>query len=194
MNIYLKFLGKANSFVAFFFSFCEVNLWCWMISSLFLLIFEWILFFILGNKMVQLLLRDLSIELAQKYDASLEWTQNNYTHLIQPALYGVLVSIFTMVIIYFDSDVPGVNPPTPFSPRKANQYVMMICNRFWHLNFQFFFVCFELIRENDFCFHFCLEFGMRNIGRRPIIWVFWCPLAAELSPSFCCIYNKPLRF
>lgn len=75
--------------------------------------------------MVQMLLRDLGIELAQKYNASLEWTQNNYAHLIQPAFYGVLVSFFTMMIIYFDSDVPGVNPPTPFSPRKANQYVMI---------------------------------------------------------------------
>lgn len=128
------------------------NLWCCAIC-LKQKIFECLWFLISGNKMVQLLLRDLSIELAQKYDASLEWTQNNYTYLIQPAFYGVLVSLFTMMIIYFDSDVPGVNPPTPFSPRKANQYVMMICDRFQYLSKS------KWINEFSFPFSFRIRYA-----------------------------------
>lgn len=137
------------------------ELWAWIFGvgdffsnifqfvKIFWLIVECIFFFISGNKMVQLLLRDLSIDLAQKYDASLEWTQNNYTYLIQPAVYGVLVSIFTMMIIYFDSDVPGVNPPTPFSPRKANRYVMMICDQILKFLFSFLFSFLIRIRCAD---------------------------------------------
>lgn len=128
---------------------CAFFILIFFFLSLFLSRFNSKIFFISGNKMVQILLRDLSDGLAQKYDASLEWTQNNYTYLMQPAFYGILVSIFTMMIIYFDSDVPGVNPPTPFSPRKANQWVW-----FWFSIFVFVYGSFAIKVYFHFHFHF----------------------------------------
>ncbi|XP_031622382.1 uncharacterized protein LOC116340200 [Contarinia nasturtii] len=75
----------------------------------------------ISNKVIQTLLKDMSSELYGKINSSREWTQTNYTYLMEPLLFAILISIFTMTIIYFDSDVPGVCPPTPFSPRKARQ-------------------------------------------------------------------------
>lgn len=163
--------GRANSLVKcrFFFSsrwtFCliEIN-----ISFIYLLC---VCACVTGNKMVQILLRDLGIELAQKYDASLEWTQTNYTYLMQPAFYAILISIFTMMIIYFDSDIPGINPPTPFSPRKANQYVCLFFRNF-DFRFKIICFCFFLIKHKLSFFLFpliFLGFGMRFIEKKPII-------------------------
>lgn len=42
----------------------------------------------------------------------------NFTNVIVCGLIGLLVTTFSWMIIYLDSDVPGVNPPTPLSPRK----------------------------------------------------------------------------
>lgn len=78
-----------------------------------------------GNKVIQTLLSDMSSEALTKINAGAEWTQSNYPYLTQPLICAVLVTIFSMTINYFDSDVPGVCPPTPFSPRKAHQYVII---------------------------------------------------------------------
>lgn len=77
--------------------------------------------FFSGNKVLQALLRDVSAEAVNKYNFTVNWTQNNYAFVRDPLFFGTLISIFTMMIIYFDSDIPGVSPPTPFSPRKANR-------------------------------------------------------------------------
>lgn len=38
--------------------------------------------------------------------------------ILIPALCGFMMTIFTWFMMYLDSSVPGVKPPTPFSPEK----------------------------------------------------------------------------
>lgn len=56
-----------------------------------------------------------------KAQISSDWVQENYQDFISPAFCGLFVSVFTMLIVYLDSEVPGLSPPVPFSPRKANE-------------------------------------------------------------------------
>lgn len=50
----------------------------------------------------------------------------NYAHvtitksstILLPLFCGLLMTVFTWIMIYLDSSVPGVKPPTPFSPEK----------------------------------------------------------------------------
>lgn len=50
-----------------------------------------------------------------------EWLQHiGYYDLAQMLIISAMITVFTMAVTYYDSDVPGQNPPTPFSPRKAN--------------------------------------------------------------------------
>lgn len=42
----------------------------------------------------------------------------NLTNIVACGLIGTVVTVFSWIIVYLDSDVPGVNPPTPYSPRK----------------------------------------------------------------------------
>ncbi|XP_058803354.1 ADP-ribosylation factor-like protein 6-interacting protein 6 isoform X2 [Phymastichus coffea] len=43
---------------------------------------------------------------------------NRYSWLIKAVLSGLVTTGITWFIIYEDSNVPGVNPPSPFSPSK----------------------------------------------------------------------------
>uniref|UniRef100_A0A336MBG9 CSON014362 protein n=1 Tax=Culicoides sonorensis TaxID=179676 RepID=A0A336MBG9_CULSO len=67
----------------------------------------------------------------------------NLMNLLTCGLIGALVTVFSWTIVYLDSDIPGINPPTPLSPRKnrtgyqlhvKNQYslsyIMTILNGF----------------------------------------------------------------
>ena len=38
--------------------------------------------------------------------------------LVLPSLYGCSMVLFSWLLVYFDSKVPGVYPPTPVSPKK----------------------------------------------------------------------------
>lgn len=42
----------------------------------------------------------------------------NAAHAMFAAAFGLLVASFTWYVIYLDSSIPGVNPPTPFSASK----------------------------------------------------------------------------
>lgn len=42
----------------------------------------------------------------------------NFMNIFACGLIGALVTAFSWMIIYLDSDIPGVNPPTPLSPSK----------------------------------------------------------------------------
>lgn len=41
-----------------------------------------------------------------------------YGWLIKAAVCGLIMMGFTWFIIYKDSSIPGINPPSPFSPSK----------------------------------------------------------------------------
>lgn len=78
------------------------------------------LFLFIGNKVIQSLVKEMYAEAMNKVNTRLDFTHIDYNHLIESIIYAVVISGFTMIIIYFDSDIPGISPPTPFSPRKAN--------------------------------------------------------------------------
>ncbi len=44
--------------------------------------------------------------------------------LILPTVYGTAMVSFSWMLIYYDSKVPGVYPPTPMSPAK-HRYVFL---------------------------------------------------------------------
>uniref|UniRef100_A0A182SHG4 Uncharacterized protein n=1 Tax=Anopheles maculatus TaxID=74869 RepID=A0A182SHG4_9DIPT len=56
---------------------------------------------------------------------TLSWKMENVlqqiasaSHTLYAVAFGLLLSSFTWYIIYLDSSIPGVNPPTPFSASK----------------------------------------------------------------------------
>ncbi|KAJ8915134.1 hypothetical protein NQ315_000386 [Exocentrus adspersus] len=48
-------------------------------------------------------------------------TAVKYSHFWLPLLCGILSSYFTWIMVYLDSNVPGVQPPSPFSPKKYKE-------------------------------------------------------------------------
>uniref|UniRef100_A0A182K476 ADP-ribosylation factor-like protein 6-interacting protein 6 n=1 Tax=Anopheles christyi TaxID=43041 RepID=A0A182K476_9DIPT len=44
------------------------------------------------------------------------------SHTLYAVAFGLLLSSFTWYIIYLDSSIPGVNPPTPFSASKKRYH------------------------------------------------------------------------
>lgn len=45
-------------------------------------------------------------------------TAVRYSRFWVPALCGFATGLFTWLMVYLDSSVPGVQPPSPFSPSK----------------------------------------------------------------------------
>ncbi|KDR12138.1 uncharacterized protein LOC110836499 [Zootermopsis nevadensis] len=81
-------------------------------------------------KISELLLTSNSV--VRDYVDHLKW-------LLLPLLAGIGVTILTWNIIYIDSYIPGINPPTPFSPTKNRKqhssrfplvYIIAIVNGF----------------------------------------------------------------
>ncbi|KAG5889111.1 hypothetical protein JTB14_003914 [Gonioctena quinquepunctata] len=60
-------------------------------------------------------------------------TVAKYSHIWFPAVCGLLSSYFTWIMVYLDSNVPGVQPPSPLSPKK---YQLQSGHTF-HLNYVF---------------------------------------------------------
>lgn len=45
-------------------------------------------------------------------------TAVKYSNVWLPILCGILSSYFTWIMVYLDSNIPGVQPPSPLSPKK----------------------------------------------------------------------------
>lgn len=45
-------------------------------------------------------------------------TAVKYSRFWLPVLCGCLTTAFTWIMVYLDSDIPGVQPPSPLSPSK----------------------------------------------------------------------------
>lgn len=45
-------------------------------------------------------------------------TAVRYSNIWLPILCGIMSSYFTWIMVYLDSNVPGVHPPSPLSPKK----------------------------------------------------------------------------
>ncbi|XP_058979719.1 uncharacterized protein LOC101892421 isoform X2 [Musca domestica] len=57
------------------------------------------------------------------YRNAIVWANDHELyHTLKPIVCGLLVAIFGYSLVYLDSNVPGVNPPSPFSPRKKVIY------------------------------------------------------------------------
>ncbi|ETN58055.1 hypothetical protein AND_010370 [Anopheles darlingi] len=72
--------------------------------------------------------QDLMERFSRLRPAMTTWTMESVVpraeqtaHVLYALAFGLLVSAFTWYVIYLDSSIPGVNPPTPFSASK-NRY------------------------------------------------------------------------
>lgn len=45
-------------------------------------------------------------------------TAVKYSYIWVPAFCGILSTYFTWIMVYLDSNIPGVQPPSPLSPKK----------------------------------------------------------------------------
>lgn len=83
-----------------------------------------------------MLFNEASDELLAQAFVSSVWLQDNYNSLYVPFICGLGVTIFSWIIVYLDSDEPGLNPPSPFSPQKAKRYVNHLGSPYGNKNTQ----------------------------------------------------------
>lgn len=65
------------------------------------------------------ILLDIGTSMLNKVEFSLNWLSENYGHISWPLLKGLSWTIASWTLLYLDSSLPGVNPPTTLSPRKT---------------------------------------------------------------------------
>ena len=62
---------------------------------------------------------DLKKFAENSYHNAIIWAnEHNINSIIRPLLCGLAIAIFGYTLVYLDSNIPGISPPSPFSPRK----------------------------------------------------------------------------
>ncbi|KAH8400781.1 hypothetical protein KR009_000954 [Drosophila setifemur] len=88
-------------------------------------------FLIIGYKSVILTMPYISADSIQEFThqvqsqwrATIDWSsRHKLGSLMSPLLWGLLVAGFAYGIVFLDSAVPGVNPPSPFTPRSKKRF------------------------------------------------------------------------
>nr|XP_016927835.1 uncharacterized protein LOC108008486 isoform X1 [Drosophila suzukii] len=65
----------------------------------------------------------LSHQVQSRWNETLVWaTSHQLGSRLSPLLCGLIVAAFAYGIVYLDSAVPGVNPPSPFTPRSKKRF------------------------------------------------------------------------
>ncbi|XP_016985889.1 uncharacterized protein LOC108049273 [Drosophila rhopaloa] len=65
----------------------------------------------------------MSHQVQSRWNDTLVWaTSHQLGSRLSPLLCGLLVAAFAYGIVYLDSAVPGVNPPSPFTPRSKKRF------------------------------------------------------------------------
>lgn len=55
------------------------------------------------------------------------WTNTvKYSRFWFPLVCGFLTTYFTWLMVYLDSNIPGVQPPSPFSPTKYKYEIILL--------------------------------------------------------------------
>lgn len=78
----------------------------------------------------------VSVTVETQFDNFWSWLKKiNFINVIVCGLIGFIVTVFSWMIVYLDSDVPGINPPTPLSPRKNRTGYQIHVKQQYSLNY-----------------------------------------------------------
>ncbi|XP_020716709.1 uncharacterized protein LOC101453225 isoform X2 [Ceratitis capitata] len=68
-------------------------------------------------------LLDISNMVQTRIQEVMKWAhERQLCTILNPLFCGVLVAVFSYMLVYLDSDIPGISPPSPFSPSKQIIY------------------------------------------------------------------------
>lgn len=102
---------------------------------------------------------------------------DNFGWFIKAFISGLSMMGFTWFIVYKDSNIPGINPPSPFSPSKNQKWVI-------HHHFFYFKHTFNIFFH---CYSFNLFVDSLTIPKYK--WIIWLVSSMEFLFSFICVFK-----